>query len=48
MTHHHHPGHAHPSPVVSSSLLRLSALQRLAAGAAICVLLWVAVLWALS
>jgi hypothetical protein len=48
MTHHHHPGHAHPSPVVSSSLLRLSALERLAAGAAICVLLWVAVLWALS
>jgi hypothetical protein len=46
--HHHHPGHAHPSPVVSSSLLRLSALERLAASAAISVVLWGAVLWALS
>jgi len=48
MTHHHHPGHAHPSPAVSSSLLRLSAVERLAASAAISALLWLAVLWALN
>jgi hypothetical protein len=45
--HHHHPGHAHPSPVIAPSLLRLSALQRLAAAAATSGILWLAVLWAI-
>jgi hypothetical protein len=46
MTHHHHGGAPHPSPVVSPSLLRLSALQRLAAAGALIVLIWVAFFWA--
>jgi hypothetical protein len=49
MTHHHHPsGDAHPSPRVGWSLLRLSALERLAAMLVVCVLLWSAVWWALA
>jgi hypothetical protein len=49
MTHHHHhdQGHAHPPATVAPSLLRASAMQRLA-GVALCLaVLWVAVLWAL-
>lgn len=46
--HHHHPGRAHPSSTISPSLLRLSALERVCASAAICALLWLAVWWALS
>jgi len=45
---HHHPGHAHPPATVSASLLRLSALQRLAAVAGVIVALWGAVFWAMS
>ena len=46
--HHHHPsGAAHPSPAVSPSLLRLSALQRLGIAAALIVLIWAAALWAM-
>lgn len=45
MTHHHHqPGHAHPSPPMAASILRMSALQRLAAAALIAVALWAMVL----
>jgi hypothetical protein len=46
MTHHHHAGTAHPSPVLSPSLLRLSAPKRLALAGALMALIWVAVLWA--
>jgi hypothetical protein len=46
--HHHHPGHVHPSPRVSPSLLRLSALQRVGVVAILLALLWTAVAWALA
>jgi len=46
--HHHHPGHAHPSATVSPSILRLSALERLAAVAVIVAVLWGAVFWAMT
>jgi hypothetical protein len=45
--HHHHPGHAHPAATVSPSILRLSALERLAAVAVLIVALWGAVIWAM-
>jgi hypothetical protein len=48
MTHHRHAGEAHPSPVLSPSLLRLSAPRRLALAGALIALIWVAVLWAMS
>jgi len=46
--HHHHPGHGHPPVTVSPSILRLSALERLAAAAVLIVALWCAVLWAMA
>ena len=46
--HHDHPGHAHPPATVSPSILRLSALERLAAVAAVIVVLWGAVFWAMA
>jgi hypothetical protein len=46
--HHHHPGHTHPHATVSPSILRLSALERLAAVAVLIVALWGAVVWAMS
>ena len=46
--HHHHPGQTHPSPAVAPSLLRMSALERLALVAVIVVLLWGAVVWAIA
>lgn len=45
MSHHHHPGQAHPSPRVVPSLLRLSAGERLAAVAILIAALWAAVAW---
>jgi hypothetical protein len=45
---HHHPGHAHPPATVSPSILRLSALERLAATAVVIVVLWGAVFWAMA
>jgi hypothetical protein len=49
MTHHHHgPDHAHPSPAVAPSLLRMSALERLAVAVAVAVVLWLAVWWAMA
>ena len=46
--HHHHPGHAHPPATVSPSILRLSALERLAAAAVVIAVLWGAVFWAMA
>jgi len=46
MTHHHHGDEAHPSPVISLSLLRLSVPQRLALAAVLIALIWAAALWA--
>jgi hypothetical protein len=46
MTHHHHAGHAHPSPAISPSLLRFSALQRLACAGFLIALIWAAAFWA--
>jgi hypothetical protein len=48
MTHHHHPGHAHPPVAVSLSLLRLSVWERLAVAAVMIAVLWGAVFWAIS
>lgn len=53
---HDHHGHAHAAPAVAVarradpgfSLLRLSALQRLAGAGVIIAVLWLAVLWALN
>jgi len=46
--HHHHPGHAHPPASVSPSILRLSALERVAAVGVVIVALWGAVFWAMQ
>ena len=46
--HHHHPGHVHPAATVAPSILRLSALERLAAVAVIVAVLWGAVFWAMA
>ena len=46
--HPHPPGHAHPPATVSPSILRLSALERLAAAAVVIVVLWGAVFWAMA
>jgi hypothetical protein len=45
--HHHHGGAPHPSPVLSPSLLRLSAAQRLAGAGMLIVLIWAAFFWAI-
>ena len=45
---HHHPGHAHPPARVAPSILRLSALKRLAAVAVLIVALWGAIFWAMA
>jgi hypothetical protein len=45
--HHHHPGDAHPPATVHASILRLSAVERLAAAAGLIVLIWAAVFWAM-
>jgi hypothetical protein len=44
--HHHHGGDAHPSPTLSPSLLRLSAVYRLVLAGAMTALIWAAYLWA--
>ena len=49
MTHHHQDAsQTHPVARVASSLLRMSALERLALVAIAAMVLWVAVWWALS
>jgi hypothetical protein len=48
MTHHHHQDDApHPSAAIGSSLLRLSATQRLAIAGSVIALLWTAFWWAI-
>jgi hypothetical protein len=44
--HHHHPGSVHPAPVLSPSLLRLSATRRVGFAAVLIALLWAAAWWA--
>jgi len=44
--HHHHPGHVHPPATVSPSILRLSALERIAGVTLLIAALWAAVAWA--
>jgi hypothetical protein len=46
--HHHHPGQGHPPAAISPSILRMSVVQRLGIAAALIVLLWGAVLWAMK
>jgi hypothetical protein len=46
--HHHHPGHAHPSPAVPPSLMRLSLGGRLAAAGVVIALIWLLVFWAIG
>lgn len=50
MTHHHrHHDHPHAAgPTIAPSILRLSALERLAAVAAIVAALWGAMAWAMA
>jgi hypothetical protein len=45
--HHHHPGDVHPPVAVHASILRLSALERLAVAAGLIALIWAAAFWAL-
>jgi hypothetical protein len=45
---HHHPGRGHPPASISPSILRMSVLQRLAIAAALIVVLWGAVFWAMK
>jgi hypothetical protein len=48
MTHHHHQVDApHPSMAIGASLLRLSAVQRLALAGIVIALLWAAFWWAI-
>jgi|SoimicmetaTmtLAA_FD_contig_41_2614005_length_402_multi_1_in_0_out_0_2 hypothetical protein len=47
-THHHPPDHAHPSPSVPPSLMRLSLGGRLLAAGIVVVWVWVLVLWAIA
>jgi hypothetical protein len=49
MTHHHHsPGDAHPEGRITPSLLRMSALARVAIAAAAALVMWAAVWWSVS
>jgi hypothetical protein len=45
--HHHHDDVSHPSAAPGASLLRLSAVQRLAVSAVAIALLWAAFWWAI-
>jgi hypothetical protein len=46
--HHHHPGQGHPPASISPSILRMSAIERLAAAAVVIALIWAAVFWAMA
>jgi hypothetical protein len=46
MSYHHHAGGPHPPPAISPSLLRLSAVQRLAIAGVLIALIWAAAFWA--
>jgi hypothetical protein len=45
--HHHHPGEGHPPASIALSILRLSALHRLAAAGVVIAVMWAAVIWAM-
>jgi hypothetical protein len=45
---HHHAGEGHPPATVSPSILRLSAVERLAAAIAAITVIWASVLWAMA
>ena len=48
-THHHHdPDHAHPSPSIPPSLMRLSLGGRLIAVGVVVLLVWTLVFWAIE
>jgi hypothetical protein len=46
--HHHGPDQGHPAAVVSPSILRMSAVERLAAAGVVIAVIWAAVLWAMA
>ena len=47
-SHHHHPeGQAHPPAPVAASILRLSAVERLAIAFGLIAVIWAAVFWAM-
>jgi len=46
--HHRHAGQGHPPASISPSILRISVLERLAIAAALIVVLWGAVFWAMK
>jgi hypothetical protein len=46
--HHHHAGAVHPPASAHPSILRLSALERLAATAVVIAALWAAAFWAMG
>jgi hypothetical protein len=46
--HHHHPGEGHPPASISPSILRLSAVERLAAAGVVIAVIWAAVFWAMA
>jgi hypothetical protein len=48
LQHHHHAGQGHPPASISPSILRMSVLERLAIAAALIVVLWGAVFWAMK
>jgi hypothetical protein len=48
MTHHHGSGEAHPSPEPALSLLRFSALLRMAIASGLIAVIWALTLWAMS
>jgi hypothetical protein len=48
VSHHHHAAGSHPSPAISPSLLRLSAVQRLAIAGVLIALIWAAAFWAVG
>jgi hypothetical protein len=46
MTDHRHGGAPQPSPIISPSLIRLSAVERLAMSGVLIALIWAAFFWA--
>jgi hypothetical protein len=46
--HHHHAGEAHPPASLGPSILRWRVVNRLMLAAALIVLLWVSVFWAMG
>jgi hypothetical protein len=45
--HHDHPGTVHPPDPLHPSILRLSAVERLALAAGLLAVMWLAVVWAM-